>query len=177
MAYEREQISTLLSRLDERPERLICITGPRQTGKTTMVRQALARIDRPYRYLPVDEPEQQALPDLLGIEDGGFAASDDSVLLDTRVRDTEWIVRQCMQTSLPRWKSGDRPPRCRPRPFWAPGGSNVHDPIRPFDAAWDASGPRSPGDDISRLRAAMRPETRPDLRGARERSCGADVVR
>ena len=68
-----KQISTLLGRLDEPPERLICITGPRQTGKTTMVRQALARIDRPYRYLPVDEPEQQTLPELLGIEDGSFA--------------------------------------------------------------------------------------------------------
>ena len=94
MAYEREHISTLLSRVDERPERLICITGPRQTGKTTMVRQALARVDRPYRYLPVDEPEQQALPELLGVEDGGSAASADSVFLDTRVRNAEWIVRQ-----------------------------------------------------------------------------------
>ena len=94
MAYEREQISTLLGRLDEPPERLICITGPRQTGKTTMVRQALARIDRPYRYLPVDEPEQQTLPGLLGIEDGSFAASDDSIFSDMRERDTRWLARQ-----------------------------------------------------------------------------------
>ena len=94
MAYEREQISTLLGRLDEPPERLICITGPRQTGKTTMVRQALARIDRPYRHLPVDEPEQQTLPELLGFEDGSFAASDDPIFSDTRERDTRWLARQ-----------------------------------------------------------------------------------
>lgn len=94
MAYEREQVSTLLGRLDEPPERLICITGPRQTGKTTMVRQALARIDRRYRYLPVDEPEQQTLPEPLGIEDGSFAASDDSVFSDMRERDTRWLARQ-----------------------------------------------------------------------------------
>ena len=94
MAYERKHISTLLGRLDEPPERLICITGPRQTGKTTMVRQALARIDRPYRYLPVDEPEQQTLPELLGTEDGSFAASEDSVFSDTRERDTRWLARQ-----------------------------------------------------------------------------------
>ena len=36
MTYEREQISIRLGRLDETPERLICITGPRQTGKTTL---------------------------------------------------------------------------------------------------------------------------------------------
>ena len=94
MGYERKQISTLLGRLDEPPERLICIAGPRQTGKTTMVRQALARIDRPYRYLPVDEPEQQTLPELPGIEDGSVAAFDDSVFSDARERDTRWLVRQ-----------------------------------------------------------------------------------
>ena len=94
MAYEREQISTLLGRLDEPPERLICITGPRQTGKTTMVRQALARIDRPYQYLPVDEPERQTLPELPGIENGSVAASDVSVHSDTRERNTRWLARQ-----------------------------------------------------------------------------------
>ena len=94
MSYEREQVSTLFGRLTEAPDRLICITGPRQSGKTTMVRQVLARIDRPSRYLAVDEPEQQILPELLGIEDGNLAASDDSVFSDTRERDTRWLVHQ-----------------------------------------------------------------------------------
>ena len=94
ITYEREQVSTLLGRLDEPPERLICITGPRQTGKTTVVRQALARIDRPHRYLPVDEPARQTFPELPGMEDGGFAESYDSVFSDTRGRDTRWLARQ-----------------------------------------------------------------------------------
>jgi len=94
MTYEREQISTLLGRLGEPPERLICVTGPRQTGKTTVVRQALAKLDRPYRYLPADEPERQTLPDLPGIEDGGFAESDDSVFSNTHERGIQWLVRQ-----------------------------------------------------------------------------------
>ena len=94
MAYEREQISTLLSRLDETPERLIFITGPRQTGKTTLVRQALDRVDRPCRYLPVDEPESAALPSVLGGDESTFAFPDDTTFSITGERDTRWLVRQ-----------------------------------------------------------------------------------
>ena len=55
--YRRPQVSILLQRLAERPRFIIAIFGPRQTGKTTLVRQALASADRPHRYLSVDEPE------------------------------------------------------------------------------------------------------------------------
>lgn len=37
------------------PPRIVALTGPRQTGKTTMIRQALRRVDIPSRYFPVDE--------------------------------------------------------------------------------------------------------------------------
>ena len=94
MAYQREQISTLLSRLDETPERLIFITGPRQTGKTTLVRQALDRIDRPCRYLPVDEPESATLPSFLRGDESTFAFPDDTTFSIARERDTRWLVRQ-----------------------------------------------------------------------------------
>ena len=94
MAYEREQISTLLSHLDEAPKRLIFITGPRQTGKTTMVRQALGRIDRPSRYLPVDEPEPATLTSLHGRNERAFAIPDDTTYSTTGERDTRWLVRQ-----------------------------------------------------------------------------------
>jgi predicted AAA+ superfamily ATPase len=43
--FERQQVNTLLTRLEERPERLIVVSGPRQTGKTTIVTQTLARTD------------------------------------------------------------------------------------------------------------------------------------
>ena len=94
MTYEREQISTLLSRLDEAPERLIFVTGPRQTGKTTLVRQALDRIDCPCRYLPVDEPASAALPSFRGGDESAFAFSDDTNFSNTGERDTRWLVRQ-----------------------------------------------------------------------------------
>jgi uncharacterized protein len=55
--YERPQASTLAARLSE-PRRLIqAVAGPRQSGKTTLVRQVLARIRRANRYVSADEPE------------------------------------------------------------------------------------------------------------------------
>ena len=100
MAYEREQIQTLLSRLDEVPERLICITGPRQTGKTTMVRQALDRTDRPSRFLSVDEPEPYTLPYVLQSEEGPVAFSDGPTFSITSERDAKWLVRQWEQARI-----------------------------------------------------------------------------
>ena len=94
MSYEREQISTLLRHLDEAPERLIFVTGPRQTGKTTLVRQTLERIDRPRRYLPVDERESAALPSFLGGDESTFAIPDDTAFSITGERDTRWLARQ-----------------------------------------------------------------------------------
>lgn len=94
MTYERDQVSTLLGRLKEAPERLICVTGPRQSGKTTMVRQALARIDRPSRYLAVDEPERRTLPAFLVNDAGVSTGPDDYTLPSTAERDARWLVRQ-----------------------------------------------------------------------------------
>ena len=94
MAYVRAQISTLLGRLDEAPERLILITGPRQTGKTTLVRQAMERLDRPFLYLPVDEPESPVLPPFPGRIEDTFAIPDDPLSSISGLRDTRWLVRQ-----------------------------------------------------------------------------------
>lgn len=55
--FQRSSVATVVERLAEEPSRLIAIFGPRQTGKTTIVRQALTQIDQRSRYLPVDEPE------------------------------------------------------------------------------------------------------------------------
>ena len=94
MTYVRAQISTLLHRLDEAPERLILVTGPRQTGKTTLVRQALERLDRPFLYLPVDEPESPVLPPLPGRSESTFEVPDDPLSSITGSKDTRWLVRQ-----------------------------------------------------------------------------------
>ena len=44
--FERAQVETLLGRLREPPQRIIALFGPRQSGKTTIVDQALARLRR-----------------------------------------------------------------------------------------------------------------------------------
>ena len=57
ISYERAQVETLLSRLFEPVNRIVALFGPRQTGKSTIVRQALHRFNRAHRYLAVDQPE------------------------------------------------------------------------------------------------------------------------
>ena len=59
--FERGQVETLCQWLDLYPEYLIAIFGPRQTGKTTIVRQTIQRIRLGSRYLAVDEPDGLAL--------------------------------------------------------------------------------------------------------------------
>ena len=56
-SFQRPQVATLCQRLAEPPRQLIALFGPRQTGKTTIVRQALRQIDLESRYWAVDEPE------------------------------------------------------------------------------------------------------------------------
>lgn len=93
--YRRAQISTLLARLAEDPERIVVVTGPRQTGKTTLVRQALDEIDAPFRYLAVDEPEPETLPPL-----DDLAADTVVVPHETGTKDTRWLARHWERARL-----------------------------------------------------------------------------
>lgn len=52
--YQRPQLVTLRQRLKEPPAFIVVVAGPRQTGKTTLVRQALA--DHSARFIAVDQP-------------------------------------------------------------------------------------------------------------------------
>ena len=81
-SYRREHVGVLLERLKEPPTRLILISGPRQTGKTTLVRQALARLDREHQYFAVDSPGPEALP---------FAAGETINLIGAPGHD--WLIR------------------------------------------------------------------------------------
>ena len=84
--FQRAQVSILVHRLGEPPSRLIAVFGPRQTGKTTIVRQALAQIEKASQHLSVDEPDSpkaNALP----------VSLDRETVQLPHVRNTEWLVR------------------------------------------------------------------------------------
>ena len=54
--YRRSQVDRLIDLLTrDRKPLIVAVTGPRQAGKTTVIRQALKRVNMPGRYLAVDE--------------------------------------------------------------------------------------------------------------------------
>ena len=56
----------MLDRIAEPPDRLIAVFGPRQTGKTTAVQQALELSGKEYLFESVDDPASQRMPRPLG---------------------------------------------------------------------------------------------------------------
>ena len=82
--FQRAQVDTLLRRLAEPPRFIIAVFGPRQTGKTTIVRQVLRRLDRPSRYLSVDEPDTPRF--------GIPPITAGTTLRRQQARDAEWLV-------------------------------------------------------------------------------------
>ena len=89
--YQRKEALTLLERLSEPPRFLIIVAGPRQVGKTTLVRNALAQFDPSrYNFVPVDKPDEiQPLR----------RASVESVIYDQDAgpRNTAWLVSKWQQ--------------------------------------------------------------------------------
>ena len=87
--FQRRDVDELVRLLteDRLPLRIVAVTGPRQSGKTTIVRQALRRVRamglRGTR-IAVDNPEPAG---------GSFAgASAATVVPDPRLRDVEWLT-------------------------------------------------------------------------------------
>lgn len=54
--YERQLVSRLTKRLSEPRRFLQVITGPRQTGKTTALTQALAKLPAYTHFISTDDP-------------------------------------------------------------------------------------------------------------------------
>jgi predicted AAA+ superfamily ATPase len=55
-SIQREYAAQLATRLAEPRRFLHVVAGPRQVGKTTLVQQVLARLDRPNHFVSADEP-------------------------------------------------------------------------------------------------------------------------
>jgi len=84
--YQRAEVPTLLDRLLEPPRFLIVIAGPRQVGKTTLVRNALANYSRErYSFVAVDQPDETHPASTL-------SDPDDVYLQDAARRDAAWLV-------------------------------------------------------------------------------------
>ena len=106
-AYRRSAVSTIVRRLNGKPERLIVIAGVRQTGKTTVALQVLEQTGRPCRYLAADDPcDSDAFSDSL--RDSTAAAGEDSFPLGEK-KDAGWIIR--------RWKEARVEAECSQRGF------------------------------------------------------------
>lgn len=71
--------------MHEEPERLILVTGPRQTGKTTAALQALKEVKLPHHYVAVDEPDQAAFL--------GITTNVEAEMFPSARRDVQWLVR------------------------------------------------------------------------------------
>lgn len=98
--FERAQVANLLSRLRGEPRRIIALSGPRQSGKTTIVRQALARLWEEDRvrglYFATDAPQSSlgawpsaitGLAETIAGPPGTLAAPDEPI-------DARWIERR-----------------------------------------------------------------------------------
>ena len=97
-SFQRAQVATLCERLAEPPSRIIALFGPRQTGKTTVMRQALRQIDRESRPLAVDEPDSSVSSVPFDTAETTFRPPD--------VRDTAWLVRSWEEARLEAEQSG-----------------------------------------------------------------------
>ena len=87
--FQRPLVDDLVRLLtDELPPRIVAVTGPRQSGKTTLVRHALRRLRAsgiPGRHIGVDDPQAG-----LGAP---FAGSETAtVSIDPRLRNADWLV-------------------------------------------------------------------------------------
>jgi len=83
--YQRQHVTTLLARLAEPPERLIVVSGPRQTGKTTLVRQVLNQANIESHYLSIGGTELATLS--LSFDE------QEQVTSLTDKRDEKWLAR------------------------------------------------------------------------------------
>lgn len=99
--FQRKEVNILVERLSEPPRFLIFIAGPRQVGKTRLVRDALAQYDpKGYEFVPVDSPEEA--------QAAGFAyAADTAYEQAAGPRDTAWLVDKWQRARVAARASSD----------------------------------------------------------------------
>lgn len=92
MAFDRHHIHTLRQRLNELPTFMVVIAGPRQIGKSTLVRQVLT--GRSATFVAVDQP----LPELVNPFSGSRVGDGNSAQMIPGAQPTaEWLANQWAQ--------------------------------------------------------------------------------
>src|SRR3990167_2080735 len=84
MPFYRNQVQALRDRLQEPPLFITIVAGPRQVGKTTLVRQALEKCA--HRFLAVDQPAESR-----PLVFGDFLSQTSE--MDGAPRDAAWLIR------------------------------------------------------------------------------------
>lgn len=95
-------VRKIVERFNEPPERLIAVFGPRQSGKTTAVRQALDEIPHSWRMVAVEPGGADETPDSPGPFDSSPVEAGDARLASAP-RDLEWLVdvwTQCRERAI-----------------------------------------------------------------------------
>lgn len=85
MAFHRPQVQALRERLQEAPLFITIVAGPRQVGKTTLVRQALEQCQ--HAFVAVDQPAE---PRTRGFGELSAQTSE----IDGAPRDAAWLIRR-----------------------------------------------------------------------------------
>ena len=96
--FRRRQVRTLVERIEETPQRLIAVFGPRQTGKTTAALQALASTRLEGVHVALDEPE--TVP-----ASGPSPAHAGSLEIGPPERDSRWLERVWRESRYRAWSS------------------------------------------------------------------------
>ena len=103
MEYEREQAKTLRARLNESPTSIIVVAGPRQVGKTTMVRQVIRDWQSP--LVAVDRPETSS-----GISSSTLQFPSGSTHFVGAQPTAEWLIEKWNQARVEaRRRADDKP--------------------------------------------------------------------
>lgn len=92
MTFERSQINILRHRLGEVPRFMIVVAGPRQVGKSTLVRQVLSEYRDRSNFIAVDQPLSDAVDPF-----SDQTTSTLTQILPGSPPNAEWLVRQWTQ--------------------------------------------------------------------------------
>jgi len=98
--FERPHGKALLARLREEPRWLIIVTGPRQTGKTTLVSQVLRRIGRPSNHVAVDTPDPATVSAAASVLGDVTTLTTAASLPPPDRKDARWLVRKWEEARL-----------------------------------------------------------------------------